>query len=149
MSDGAREGQRTLAQKIDHLFATIHPKNRGPYSHEEVARGIREASGPTISASYIWQLRTGQRDNPTMRHLEALASFFGVSPSYFFNDETSERVAAELSLLASMRDNRVRSVALRASGLSAETLETIQGFIERARDLEGLNKGNGDSKDSP
>jgi hypothetical protein len=37
-----------------------------------------------------------------------------------------------------MRDNQVRSVALRAAGLSPETLETIQGFIERARALEGL-----------
>lgn len=141
MSEGAREGWRTLAEKIDYLFATVHPKNRGPYTYEEVASGIRQAGGPTISASYVWQLRTGVKDNPTMKHLEALAGFFGVSPSYFFNEETSERIAAELSMLASMRDNQVRAVALRASGLSPETLSTIQGFIERARALEGLDKG--------
>jgi transcriptional regulator with XRE-family HTH domain len=138
MSDGAPAEQRTLAQKLDHLFTTVHPKNRGPYSYEEVASGIERSGGPTISASYIWTLRTGKKDNPTMKHLEALAGFFGVSPAYFFNDESSERIAAELSLLASMRDNQVRDVALRASGLSAETLETIKGFIERARTLEGL-----------
>ncbi|MFD5030243.1 helix-turn-helix domain-containing protein [Streptomyces sp. NPDC058405] len=143
MSEGAPAEQRTLAQKLDHLFTTVHPKSRGPYSYEEVASGIERAGGPTISASYIWSLRTGKKDNPTMKHLEALAGFFGVSPSYFFSEESSERITAELSLLASMRDNQVRSVALRASGLSAETLETIQGFIERARELEGLNKGSG------
>jgi hypothetical protein len=32
----------------------------------------------------------------------------------------------------------VVEVATRASGLSAETLKTIKGFIERARQLEGL-----------
>lgn len=133
--------QRTLAQKIDHLFTTVRPKSRGPFSYEEVASGIEQSGGPTISASYIWSLRTGKKDNPTMKHLEALAGFFGVSPAYFFNDESSERIAAELSLLASIRDNRVRNVALRASGLSDETLQTIQGFIERARTLEGLEDG--------
>ncbi|MFB4193373.1 helix-turn-helix domain-containing protein [Streptomyces carpaticus] len=138
MSEGAPEAPRTLAEKIDYLFVTVHPKGRGPYSYEEAASGIRAAGGPTISASYIWQLRTGVKDNPTMKHLEALAGFFGVPPSYFFNEESSERVAAELSTLAAMRDNQVRSVAMRASGLSAETLRTIQDFIERARTLEGL-----------
>ncbi|GGS93281.1 helix-turn-helix domain-containing protein [Streptomyces chromofuscus] len=138
MSEGVPTKQRTLAQKLDHLFVTIHPRDRGAYSYEEVASGIERSGGPTISASYIWSLRTGKKDNPTMKHLEALAGFFGVAPSYFFNDESAERIAAELSLLASMRDNRVRDVALRASGLSAETLETIKGFIERARTLEGL-----------
>jgi len=145
MSEGATDGPRTLAQKIDYLFATVHPKNRGPYSYEEVASGIKKAGGPTISASYIWQLRTGVKDNPTMKHLEALARFFGVPPAYFFNDESSERIAAELSTLAAMRDNQVRSVALRASGLSPETLRTIQGFIERARTLEGLDDDSGEN----
>jgi len=144
MSEGASGETRTLAQKIDYLFATVHPKNRGPYSHEEVASSIRKSGGPTISASYIWQLRTGVKDNPTMKHLEALARFFGVPPAYFFNDESSEQIAAELSTLAAMRDNQVRSVALRASGLSPETLRTIQGFIERARTLEGLSDEGGE-----
>ncbi|WP_127360941.1 helix-turn-helix domain-containing protein [Actinacidiphila soli] len=143
MSEAAREGRRTLAEKIDYLFTTVHPKNRGPYTYEEVASGIKRSGGPTISASYVWQLRTGAKDNPTMKHLEALSGFFGVSPSYFFNEETSERIAANLSMLASMRDNQVRSVALRASGLSPETLTTIQGFIERARALEGLDEAQG------
>jgi transcriptional regulator with XRE-family HTH domain len=146
MGDETREGQRTLAQKLDHLFLTVHPKNRGPYSYEEVATGIERAGGPTISASYIWSLRTGKKDNPTMKHMEALAGFFGIPPAYFFNDESAERITAELSLLASMRDNQVRDVALRASGLSTETLKTIQGFIERARDLEGLQDGTSSAK---
>lgn len=138
MSEGAPAEQRTLAEKLDHLFKTVHPKNRSEYTYEEVAQAIQESGGPTISASYIWTLRKGKKDNPTMKHLEALAGFFGVAPAYFFSDESSARIAAELSLLASMRDNQVRDVALRASGLSAETLEAIKGFIERARTLEGL-----------
>jgi len=141
MSDSPPEPRRSLADKIDRLFHTIHPKGRGPYSYKEVEAGIRDRGGPPMSSSYIWQLRTGKRDNPTMRHLEALADFFRVSPSYFFDEEASERIDAELSMLSTMRDNQVRTVAMRANGLSPETLETIKGLIERARDLEGLNRG--------
>lgn len=144
-------GRRSLAEKVDHLFRSIHPVGRGPYSYKEVEAGIRGRGGPAMSSSYVWQLRTGKRDNPTMKHLEALADFFGVSPSYFFEEEASRRIQAELSMLATMRDAQVRSVALRASGLSPETLQAIQGFIERARDLEGLNQGEarGRSSDDP
>ncbi|MFJ2716897.1 XRE family transcriptional regulator [Streptomyces sp. NPDC087437] len=135
----------TLAGRLDRLFITVHPKGRGPYSYEEVASGIRRRGGPTISASYIWQLRTGAKDNPTKRHLEALSAFFGVKPAYFFDDDESEKIAAELEALAAMRDAGVRSVALRASGLSDKSLKIISEFIERARELEGLGAPDGDS----
>jgi transcriptional regulator with XRE-family HTH domain len=137
MADETPAPRRTLAEKIDRLFKIVHPA-RGEYTHEEVATAIREAGGPTISATYVWQLRKGIRDNPTKRHLEALSSFFGVPPAYFFDDETAERIDAELSLLASMRDASVRQVALRASGLSPESLTAIAEMIERVRKLEGL-----------
>lgn len=137
MVDGEPAPRRTLAGKLDHLFRTVHPP-RGEFSHEEVATAIREGGGPTISATYLWQLRKGLRDNPTKRHLEALAGFFGVSPAYFFDDEAAARIEAELSLLTAFRDSSVRRMALRASGLSPESLETIADMIERVRRLEGL-----------
>jgi transcriptional regulator with XRE-family HTH domain len=134
------EEGRALAEKVDRLFKVIHPEGRGPYSLREVARGIADSGGPAMSASFLHQLRTGQRDNPGIKYLKAIAQFFGVSPAYFFDNEEGRRADAELSLLESMRDNQVRSVALRASGLSSGTLSTIQAFIERARDMEGLNE---------
>src|SRR5438045_6041845 len=116
------EDASTLAAKIDRLFAAVHPRARGEYSHEEVAEAIRGRGGPTISATYVWQLRKGIRDNPTKKHLEALADFFGVAPAYFFDDAAAERIDAELNLLVAIRDAQVRQLALRASGLSTESL---------------------------
>lgn len=103
-----------------------------------MAEAIRARGGPTISATYLWQLRKGLRDNPTKKHLEALAEFFGVSPVYFFDDAAAERIEAELDLLAALRDAEVRQVALRASGLSPDSLRTIAEMIGRVRQLEGL-----------
>jgi transcriptional regulator with XRE-family HTH domain len=128
----------SLSDKVDRLFRTIHPPRRSEYSFEEVAEAIRQRGRPTISATYIWQLRRGLRDNPTKKHIEALSDFFGVPPSYFFDDDDAKRVDAELELLTALRDFHVREVALRAFGLSAESLNAIRDMVERVRKLEGL-----------
>jgi transcriptional regulator with XRE-family HTH domain len=127
----------TLAEKLNHLFATAHPAGRGPYSNEEVAAAIPEQGGPTISGTYIWLLRKGQRDNPTKKHLEALASFFGVPAAYFFDDEVATQIAPQLDLLVALRDASVRDIALRAAKLSPAGLDAIRGMIEQVRQLEG------------
>jgi hypothetical protein len=128
----------SLASKLDRLFATIHPPNRGEFSNEEVVTALREAGGTTVSAQYIWQLRKGKRDNPTKKHLEALAEFFKVPAAYFFDDVAAERINAQLEVLAAMRDSQVRSVAMRAAGLSPDTLMAIASIIDNARRIEGL-----------
>jgi transcriptional regulator with XRE-family HTH domain len=135
---------KPLAEKLDYLFRVVHPKGRGEYTYREVARAINHTeSGTTISASYVWQLRRGEKDNPTIRHIEAIARFFGVPPSYFLDDQAAADIAAQLELLASMRDNDVREIALRASDLSPAALKMIRNLIEDTRRIEGLADGNG------
>ena len=133
-----RPVEGSLAWKIDRLFAVIRPSARSEFSYEEVAETIRERGGPTISASYIWQLRKGIRDNPTKHHLEALSDFFGVAPAYFFDATVEQQVDAELDLLRALRDEPVRQLALRAFGLSPESLRALADIVENVRKLEGL-----------
>lgn len=120
----------TLAGKIDALFRVVRRPNRDPYSHEEVAKACREATGESFSATYLWQLRTGRRDNPTKRHLEALAQFFEVPVAYFFDNAQASAIAEELELLGALRDASVRSMALRAVNLSPEAVGTISDMID-------------------
>ncbi|WP_319020125.1 helix-turn-helix domain-containing protein [Streptomyces sp. C8S0] len=77
---------KSFAELLDHLFRTVHPKGRGSYTYEQVSQGIRETSGLKISASAIQQLRTGVNKNPKRDTIRALAGFFGVEPSYFFDE---------------------------------------------------------------
>ena len=133
-----QDQEGALAERLDYLFRTVRGRGQAEYSYREEASGIVE-TGVTISPSYIWQLRTGVKDNPTKRHIEALAAFFGVPPSYFFDDSENERVVAELAVLASLRDSGVTSLALRANGLSSASLRLIADLIERTRELEGLD----------
>src|SRR3954466_15817155 len=104
----------SLADRLDLLFRTVPPADRGPYSNKEVAAAIRERGG-SISDVYIWQLRTGRRTNPTKDHLEALAEFFDVDPAYFFDRRQSEEIRRDLLALRAMRNLKVRKVAARLS----------------------------------
>jgi transcriptional regulator with XRE-family HTH domain len=139
MTEGGRPSGTLLADRLDHLFRTVHPQGRGPYNHAEVAEAINEAAGGNvISATYVWQLRTGRRDNPTRKHLSALAAFFGVSPVYFFGDAEAGRDDEQARLITVLKDDAVRDMALRAAGLSDRSLKAIADMIENARAVEGL-----------
>ncbi|UGQ10971.1 helix-turn-helix transcriptional regulator [Yinghuangia sp. ASG 101] len=132
------ESGRTVADKLNYLFATVHPASRGPFSNAEVAREICAAGGDTtISSSTIAQLRSGAKANPTMKTIEALSAFFGVPPAYFFDDAVARHTDAEIAEVIALRD--VKEVAMRANGLSEGSLKMIKAVIEQARFLEGLD----------
>jgi transcriptional regulator with XRE-family HTH domain len=121
------------------LFRTVHPKDRGPFTPAEVAAAINTAAGErVISSTYVWQLRTGRRDNPTHKHLSALAAFFGVSPMYFLDDAEASRDTIPPDLVAALKDDEIREMALRAAGLSDRSLQAIRDMIESARAVEGM-----------
>jgi transcriptional regulator with XRE-family HTH domain len=139
MADKPYPARGLLADRLDHLFRTVHPKDRGPYTPAEVAEAINKAAGEkVISSTYVWQLRTGRRDNPTQKHLSALAAFFGVSPMYFFDDTEADRDAIPPELIAALKDGELREMALRAAGLSSRSLQAIRNMIESARAVEGM-----------
>lgn len=126
----------TLAERLDKLFKTMHPGHRGEYTTQEVCDGIGAQGGPTISPVYLWQLRKGHRTNPTKEHLEALAQFFGVSPSYFMDEDVSD-VDEQLELLALLRDRQVQHIAFRAAQLSPPSQRDVTELIEILRRAEG------------
>ncbi|MGC5564838.1 Secondary metabolite protein [Streptomyces sp. FR-108] len=139
------KNERPFAELLDYLFREVHPKGRGPYTYAEVSKGIRDTSGVAISASAIQQLRTGTNTNPKMQTIRALAAFFGVNPGYFFDEEEAERQRAEIQVVAAMRDQGVRRVALRANGLSTSSLHMLNTVIDQARRLEGIPEESDDS----
>ncbi|MDO8612832.1 MAG: XRE family transcriptional regulator [Dehalococcoidia bacterium] len=128
----------TLAERIDHLFRNqLSPRGR-EYTYREVAAAVTGRNGTTFSPAYLWQLRTGAKDNPTMRHLEALARFFQVSPSYFFDDELTEFPDTEVRQLVASRNETLRQMTVTLLGLSDESLNAVLNLACRLRQLEGL-----------
>ncbi len=129
-------GTGTLAERLDRLFSTMHPRHGDEYSTQEVVEGIAAQGGPTISAVYLWQLRKGHRANPTKEHLEALARLFGVAPSYFFDEDVSD-LDAQLELLALLRDRPLHDLARRAAVLTPESRRAVSDLVDTLCRIEG------------
>lgn len=129
-----------LAEKLDRLLTLTTPQGGASPSYNEIARAIDEAAGErVISASYIWKLHKGEADNPRLGHLEALARYFDVPTEYFLNDTVADRIDEQLTILHALKSGAVRNIALRADGLSPESLHALSGMVDRLRSLEQLD----------
>jgi transcriptional regulator with XRE-family HTH domain len=126
-----------LARRLGVLFDTVRPPGRDKrYSDKEVAAAINaraeaRGDGATVTNVYIWQLRTGRRDNPRFEVIRALADFFDVPPAYFFDTTESAEIERDLLALKGMRDLRVRAVVARLGEMSDAKLSAIRDIVER------------------
>jgi transcriptional regulator with XRE-family HTH domain len=127
-------GRRTFADKLNHLFEVVRSRSGQEYSNNEVAAAVG------VSGTYIGQLRKGVRDNPTKRHIEGIANFFGVDPAYFFEDDVTDRIDKRLALLVRLREAGATNVAARLVGLSPKMLEVADSFLEQLGAVEDLRK---------
>jgi transcriptional regulator with XRE-family HTH domain len=144
-------GVPDLAQRLNHLFSTVpRPDRQGYWTNEQAAAALAQRGTP-MSDGYLSQLRNGKKNNPSARNLSAIAELFGVPMEYFFNAETAAKIDADLRLLTAVRDVGVQGLALRASGLSAESLASLEGIIDQVRKLEHLPEqgGTGEAPDEP
>jgi len=138
MGGGDAEGPRSFADKLDQLFGSVQAHPGREYTHEEVARAISARGSLSISHTYIWQLRRGIKNNPSIGVVSALVAFFGVPPSYFLDDERTREMDTDLELLATLRDPGVGRLALRVAGLSADSIDLLLSLTEHLRRLEGV-----------
>ncbi|UQA90597.1 helix-turn-helix domain-containing protein [Streptomyces halobius] len=145
MSEGAAV---SLADKLNQLFATVRPDPDHEYSNEHVAASIRKTGVP-ISQSYIWQLRKSRKTNPTLQHLQALAGFFGVPAAYLVEGEATDRITAQLELLAAeqarlreaAQSSEVKVMAMRAGQLSQEHRKQVMDLLDVVYRLEQAERG--------
>ncbi|BBZ46781.1 transcriptional regulator [Mycobacterium parmense] len=128
----------TFAARLNRLFDTVYPPGRGPHTSAEVIAALK-SEGITMSAPYLSQLRSGNRTNPSAATMAALANFFRIKPAYFTDDEYYEKLDKELAFVASMRDDSVRRLALRASELSHEALQDVLARVDELRRAEHLD----------
>lgn len=127
-----------LAARLNKLFDLMRKAGTQPLSNAAAAAAITEKTGVPISPAYLWQLRSGIKKNPTVTHLRAIADFFGVPPSYLIDRGTNPAVDAQLNLLQALRDNGVRDLAARASGLTPRALNSLAAIVDHLRELERL-----------
>lgn len=134
-----REAEKSeLAARLNRLFEVMRRPNTPPLSNAAAAAAITAKTGVSISPAYLWQLRSGAKTNPTVQHLRAIADYFGVPASYLLDRDVDANIEAQLEILQALRDAGVRDLAMRASGLTAETISSLAAMVDQARKLERL-----------
>ena len=71
--------------------------------------------------------------------MTALANFFRIEPEYFTDEAYYAKLDAELTFLASMRDDGVRRIAARTVGLSPEAQRDVAEKVDELRRREQLD----------
>lgn len=108
----------TLAEKVEWLIRNLWPPHaEPPRNNVETAAAIARATGEDISSTTVWKLRTGRQDNPQLKTLTALATFFGVPIGYFGFPGESGPIDDDLTMKALRREvenGAVRPEVLRA-----------------------------------
>ena len=123
--------ERSFAERLAHLIATVHPPDRKPYSYREIAHGVAEQTGVTMSATHVQQLAVGARKDPKRSHIQALAQFFGVPVTYFFDDDVAGQVDQQVEDVVAWRDSEARNLAQRAMQLSPRDRDTVTALLDQ------------------
>ncbi len=128
---GDREG-RTFGEALAHLKATLHPRDRGPYSLAEIG------AGTGLSRQYIHNLIKERRGSPKYEHVRALANFFGIPAEYFFDPVLAEKVDSEIDAVIEHRDNDDggRRLAQRVMDLSPRDRQTVTDLVQKMQNYE-------------
>ena len=144
-ASSAGHGERTLAEKIEWLIQHMWPADAPPpKTNADAAAAITAVTGEEMSSTSIWKLRTGRGDNPTLKTLTALATFFNVPIGYFGEGEEAESIEDQITLLALLREKGISRAALRSlADLSVESRQMITEMIQSAARMEERRSGQG------
>lgn len=124
--------KRSFGDKLAHLIKTVHPPDRGPYSYREIEAGLAGHPG-AMTAAYINQLALGKQRHPRIHYVEALASFFGVPVTYFFDDDVTRQIDDQITKVSAWRDAEARHIAERVAALGPRDRHTVTTLIDSLR----------------
>lgn len=138
----------SLAEKVEWLIQNLWPADADPpRNNVDAAAAVARATGEDISSTTVWKLRTGRQENPQLRTLTALATFFGVPIGFFGFPSEAEPIGEDLTLKALRRDVEhgvIRPEVLRALvDLSPEARWVVDEMILGAAAADRLRQGGG------
>jgi hypothetical protein len=127
-----------LGEKIEWLIRHRWPDGSvPPATNADVALSITAVTGEELSSTGIWKLRTGRGDNPTLKTMTALATFFSVPLGFFGEDEDAAVLGDQAALAALLREKGVSRESLRAlTDLSPAGRRMVEEMIESVARME-------------
>jgi transcriptional regulator with XRE-family HTH domain len=125
-----------VAARLEHLFEVVrNPKTGEPYSSAQVAR----MTLGDLSEEDVQRIRTGVTSDPTVGQVAALASVFGVEPSYLL--DRVEPPLLDEELVQALRDEDVRDITRESSRLADGERRLVLGIVRQFRDQKEAPSG--------
>src|ERR671916_2545740 len=135
-SIGQAEEMRGVATRLEHLFEVVrNPKTGQPYTNAEVAR----MTLGDLSEKDVERIRIGAISDPTVSQVAALASVFGVEPSYLL--DRGEPSLLDEELVQALRDKDVRDITRESSRLPYRERQLVLGIVRQFTDQKGTPSG--------
>jgi transcriptional regulator with XRE-family HTH domain len=130
------EGSYGVAGRLEHLFEVVkNPKTGEPYTNAEVAR----MTLGDLSEEDVEGIRTGAIGDPSVGQVAALASVFGVEPSYLLDPESPSLLDEEL--VRALRDEDVRAITRESARLPDGERRLVLGIVRQFRDQKAEPSG--------
>jgi transcriptional regulator with XRE-family HTH domain len=130
--------QSIVAERLTLLFERYRQPNGKKWTYRQVAEWINERFGQDkeiISASYVFQLKSGARPNPSQRMLELVAAFFNVDPGVLIAQNLDEGLlpdADEVVIRQALSDSGLRHAMLLLAGVRRDRLPAVLAVLELA-----------------
>ncbi len=135
-SIGETEESRGVVGRLEHLFEVVrNPKTGEPYTNAEVAR----MTLGDLSEEDVENIRSGAVSDPTVSQVAALASVFGVEPSYLL--DRGEPSLLDEELVQALRDEDVRDITRESSRLPDGERRIVLGIVRQFRDQKAAPSG--------
>jgi transcriptional regulator with XRE-family HTH domain len=135
-SIGQADEARGVAGRLEHLFEVVrNPKTGEPYTDAEVAH----MTLGDLSEDDVERIRTGAIGDPTVGQVGALASVFGVEPSYLLDRGKPSLLDEEL--VQALRDEDVRAITRESSRLPDGERRLVLGIVRQFRDQKAAPSG--------
>jgi transcriptional regulator with XRE-family HTH domain len=135
-SIGQAEESRSVAGRLEHMFEVVrNPKTGETYTNGEVAR----MTLGDLSEEEVERIRTGAVSDPTVGQVAALASVFGVEPSYLL--DRGEPSLLDEELVQALRDEDVRNITRESSRLPDGERRLVLGIVRQFRDQKATPRG--------
>lgn len=135
-ADSSETPQARLARKLNLLLDLFEAEGSEPLTYQQISHHMAQRGTP-LSRSRWAYMRSGDSSLATDEVLlRNLAEFFGVDSDYLLDDsdDVPRLVDAQLELLRSLREARVRNFAARQlQGISPETLMRLRRAIDERR----------------
>jgi len=124
-SIGQAEQSRGVAGRLEHLFEVVtNPKTGEPYTNAEAAR----MTLGDLSEDDVKRIRTGAVSDPTVGQVSALASVFGVEPSFLLD---RGKPLLDEELVQALQDEDVRHITRESSRLPDGERRLVLGIVRQ------------------